>query len=256
MSQKIAAYVWVGCVLVWAGLTYPQQVHAEQGGAATATALPALGCTLEPSRRVAVSSPVAGVIETFELDRGAAVRQGDLLFRLHHGVELAAVALAEVKSAFATRKLARNSDLLADELLSAHERDELETEQMLAEAELRTAREQLSLRSIRSPVDGIVVDKLIMAGEYVSVDPVLELAQLDPLHVELLMPATWFGRLAPEQTLAVQVGEPIDARLAANVSVIDPVIDRGSATFRVRLRLANPQNRIPSGLSCTVYTLD
>jgi len=223
---------------------------------ALAAELPALGCTLEPSRRVSVSSPVAGVIAELDLDRGARVAEGSPLFRLHDGVERAAVDLALLKAEFAARKLERNSDLLADNLLSDHERDEIQTEKLIAEMELRAAREQLALRTVVSPINGVVVDKLVSAGEYVAIDPVLELAQLDPLFVEILMPASLFGSLRIGQSLRVQPGEPIGGEHAAPVVVIDPVIDAASGTFRVRLELANPRGALPAGVSCSVSTAD
>ena len=225
-------------------------------GPAAAAELPALGCTLEPSRRVSVSSPVAGVIAELELDRGARVAEGSPLFRLHDGVERAAVDLAEIKAEFAARKLERNSDLLAENLLSDHERDEIQTEKTVAEMELRAAREQLALRTVVSPINGVVVDKLASAGEYVAVDPVLELAQLDPLFVEILMPASQFGSLRLGQRLRVQPGEPIGGEHEAPVVVIDPVIDAASGTFRVRLELANPRAAVPAGVSCSVFSPD
>ncbi len=244
----ICARLRVGLIAVpvFVGATVP----------ALSAELPALGCTLEPSRRVAVSSPVAGVIAELDLDRGARVAEGSPLFRLHDGVERAAVELAQLKAEFAARKLERNSDLLADNLLSDHERDEIQTEKMIAEMELRAAREQLALRTVVSPINGVVVDKLAAAGEYVAVDPVLELAQLDPLYVELLMPASLFGSLRIGQTLRVQPGEPIGGEHAAPVVVIDPGIEAASGTFRVRLELANPRGAVPAGVSCGVFTPD
>jgi membrane fusion protein (multidrug efflux system) len=224
--------------------------------AVAATELPALGCTLEPSRSVAVSSPVAGVIERFDLDRGARVSEGTFLFKLHDGVERAAVDLAEIKAEFAERKLERNSDLLAEQLLSDHERDEIETEMQIAAMELRATQEQLALRTVVSPITGVVVDVLAFAGEYVTVDPVVELAQLNPLYVELLMPASWFGRLSLGQTLKVQPGEPIGGEYDADVAVIDPVIDPGSGTFRIRLQFANPRGEVPAGVSCKALLPD
>ena len=36
------------------------------------------------------------------------------------------------------------------------------------------------------------------------------------------------------------------------MSVVDHVIDAASGTFRVRLELPNPDNRLPAGLKCVV----
>jgi multidrug efflux pump subunit AcrA (membrane-fusion protein) len=37
----------------------------------------------------------------------------------------------------------------------------------------------------------------------------------------------------------------------AQVTVINPIVDSASGTFRVRLELPNPQYRIPAGVTCT-----
>ena len=59
-----------------------------------------------------------------------------------------------------------------------------------AEQELMRAIEVLNRLTIRSPIDGIVIERVASPGESISEeDEILKLAQIDPLNVELIVPA-------------------------------------------------------------------
>ena len=225
-------------------------------------------------------SPVEGVIQTVHLKRGADVKKGQLIASLHSGPERAALDLArsravmegEVKSAEARVDLARKKFERADELqkknfVSASARDEAEaefrlaTEQLraarenrrLAELEVKRAEEMLAQREIRSPVTGVVVDVVLRPGELAASnqkDPIMRLAEIDPLHVELILPVSAFGKIKPGQRATVVPEAPVGGSYSARVEVIDPTFDAASGTFGVRLLLPNPNRRIPAGLKC------
>ena len=45
-------------------------------------------------------------------------------------------------------------------------------------------------------MDGVVVAQLAFAGEFVYDNPVMTIAALDPLRVEVMLPARLFGTIA------------------------------------------------------------
>ncbi|MCP4332369.1 MAG: efflux RND transporter periplasmic adaptor subunit [Gammaproteobacteria bacterium] len=222
--------------------------------AASSKELSALGCMLQPSKIVEVSSPVSGVLEDVLVKRGDIVESGNILFRLKAGVQKAGVELARVKTDFAKRNVERNMDLYEDDLLSIHERDEIETELLLSQMELMVKEQELALRTVASPIDGVVVDRLQDEGEYVNVNPVVRLATLDPLHIDLLLPARYFGKIAAGQKLMISAAPAMSKARKANVKTVDPLIDPASGTFRVQLEMSNPGNRVPAGLRCVART--
>lgn len=209
-------------------------------------------CLLEPSSRVEVASEVPGVLDDVLVERGMAVRRGAVLARLRSGVEEAAVSLARAKAEFGARKSTRNSELAAEEMISTHEKDELETEAMISKLELREAEERLSMRQILSPVDGIVVERHKAAGEYVGSEPVFTLVRVDPLYVEVVAPASRYGTIRKGMVAEVRPEQPVGGAFKARVAIVDPVIDAASGTFGVRLTLPNPRNSLPAGLKCSV----
>jgi membrane fusion protein (multidrug efflux system) len=223
--------------------------------AAPGKALPlAHECLLEPSMVVSVGSPVDGVLERVAVDRGGVVRRGQVVANLRSGVETAAVALARSRIEFDKRKVERNESLFSKQLISAQERDEMVTEASLHEGELRKEQENLKLRSIVSPINGVVVERRLGPGELIRADKsvVLKLAQLDPLNVEVITPAALFGTIKPGMKGKVSLAPFLSEVQQARVVVVDKLIDPASGTFWVRLQLPNPGYKIPAGISCKV----
>jgi RND family efflux transporter MFP subunit len=239
-------------------------------------------CLIEARQNIDVRSPVEGVIDSVLVRRGDLVKKGALVATLASGPEKAALQLAlsrasmqgDIKSAEARVELTRKKWERADELqkksfVSANARDEAEAEYRLATEQLRAARENrrlaeldvnrarevLAQRSIRSPVNGVVVEVLLRPGELMSSnqkDPIMKIAEIDPLNVELVLPVSRYGKIKVGQLAEVFPEEPVGGSYSARVEVVDRVVDAASGTFGVRLRLPNPGNRVPAGVKCKV----
>lgn len=232
--------------------TTPAAPTASSGVQAPSVREPAgIPCLIEPSHMVEIGTPVDGVLEVVNVDRGDLVQPGQLLARLNTGVEVAGVEYQAAKAEFGARKFGRNEDLQRKQLISNQELDEIATEQRLAELELKERREQLKLRSLHSPIKGVVVDRYRNRGDLVRQEKIFRVAQLDPLHVEVVAPSTLFGRIRLEQTYEIRL-PLLNLSLPAQVSNVDRVIDAASGTFRVRLVLPNPKYELPSGMRCSI----
>jgi len=210
-----------------------------------------LSCLLEPSQLVEISSEVPGVIAEVSGERGRTVKKGQVLLKLSSGVERAALSLARAKVDFAKRKVKRNQDLFKKGLLSDHERDEMVTEQRVAELEVRVALERVKQRAVTSPIDAVVVKRDVSVGEYVDEKPVMTLASLNPLHAEVILRASQYGQVEEGMKVTLKAG-PQHPEQQATVKYVDKVIDAASGTFGIRLELPNPELKIPAGVKCGV----
>lgn len=240
-----------------------------------------LACVMKPYMEVSVGTPVEDIIQTVAVDRGDWVTKGQPIVMLESSVEEATVVLAKAKAeaeatiksaqakvAFSTRKLDRALDLYKSNSIAKHEVDEAQTEKVLAEmayleatenkriAELEWQRATASrnLHTIHSPLTGVVVERLLSPGELARQTPILKLAQINPLRVEVFAPLTWLGKLKPGMKAEVRP-EGSQAIYAAKVTVVNRVVDSASGTFGVRLEMPNPNNAMPAGLACTVEFL-
>lgn len=219
---------------------------------AAAGALPPMDGLLAPNEIVNFSSQSPGILEQVVVERGDVVKKGQVLARLKSGVEKAVVNRARARMEFGQRKANRNDELYKKQLLSLHDKDELETDIQQAHLELIEAEERLKLRTITSTVDGVVVKRSGAPGNYLGEEPFLTVASLDPLNVEVIVPATHYGAIRIGSTASVLLDQPIGGSYPAKVVIIDQVIDAASGTFGVRLQLPNPKSALPAGLKCRV----
>ena len=99
---------------------------------------------------------------------------------------------------------------------------------MLA-TDLTVVRAQVEQRTVRAPFDGAITERFCHPGERVEDRPVLRLATLNPLRVDLVAPAARFGQFKLGDQIAVEPELP--GVLAANAAVthVDRVTDAASA---------------------------
>ena len=239
-------------------------------------------CLIEARQQIEIRSPVEAIIESIHVSRGDFVAKGAVIAMLQSGPERAALELAksraraqgEIKVAEARlelsrKKLGRAEGLFEQKFISANARDEARADFELATEELRRVRENqrlaeleaqrsgevLALRTIRSPFSGVVVEVLLKPGEFGAItfkDPIMKLAEINPLNVEVVLPVGHYGKIRAGQRATVMPETPIGGRFETVVKVIDRVIDAASGTFGVRLELPNPKHAIPAGVRCRV----
>ena len=268
-----AITVFFAVTLLASGVAAAEPMTADNGN----IQLPELDCIIEPSEVVDVGSAVPGVVESILADRNDQIEKGMVIARLESSVERAALELTRERAnqntaieqrqegaRFSHLTQNRNSSLLQTAAISKHELDTVVSETRIAElqvrqeldnkriAELELARAEavLDRRTIRSPVDGVVVDRFKAAGEYIENEPVMRVAQLDPLHVEVIVSTDYLGRIKPGMQAQVTPAIPEADTYLATVERVDRVSDAASGTYGVRLNLGNPGYLIPAGLRC------
>lgn len=234
-------------------------------------------CVITPSALVEVSTAVPGVLDSVYVERSDIVAKGQPLAQLDARVEQvdrdvakqrtdmeASIKLRQVNVKFDKRRLKRISKM--EKVVSEQEKDKAAREASLSawrlkeakdvlrqrELELKRAEAVLSRRQITSPTEGIVVERLRHPGEYVEEQPIVRIARLDPLYVEVIVPMSEFGAIKPGMKAVVVPETAMATQLNAEVDVVDGMGDAASGTFGVRLTLANPDHKIPAGVKCRV----
>ena len=212
-----------------------------------------MDCLLEPHMIANIGSPVEGTLAQILVERGADVRAGQVVARLHANVEQASLNLKRAQFEFDQRRAQRNEELFKKNLIAASDRDELETQTRVAELDVKQQQEVLNLRTIVSPLNGVVTERFLAPGDHIAQEKILRVAQIDPLNVEVVVPVELFGLIHPGMGGDITVEPLLHGSYKARVVLVDRVIDAGSATFGVRLELPNPGNRLPAGLKCALH---
>lgn len=185
-----------------------------------------LNCLIQPYVVITITTPVGGLLETVRVDRGDLVKEGQVLATLDTSVERATGAVQHAHAELSNRRLA-----------------DLELQRTVAEVALRT---------IKSPINGVVVERFMHPGEFPKQEKILKLAQIDPLRVDVYAPVAMLGKVAVGKTVYVKPESPLTGEYPAKVTVVDRVVDAASGTFGVRLELPNRDLKLPAGLKCTI----
>ncbi len=257
----------------------PAPAATAPPAAARTAERPTVGCLIGPEAVADIGTAVTGVVTLVTVDRGDVVRSGQVLVQLENEVEKsnfeaarsratldADVRAAEANLALAQQRHGRAAGLVKEGFASPQTLEQVLTERDVAEQRLLQARAQktinqhelglvkaqLGLRSLKSPFNGVVVERYVSPGERAEDKPLLRLAMLDPLRVELVLPAHRWGSVALGDGMALLPELPQASAVQARVTHIDKLIDAASNTFRVRLSLPNPGNRLPAGARCKV----
>ncbi len=236
-----------------------------------------LDCLVRPEMYIELSSPVDTTLKSMLVKTGDTIVKNQPLVQLENSVERAKVALAKqqaissseienrrIQLKFAKRNLQRMQELYEKNSVSLFERDKAQAEVSLAEIELIKAREnkklaqlnlnkiqaELALRTIKSPIDGIIIDSYIKIGESVSNRPIMKLAQINPLRVELIAPTEYFGLIQEDMEVEIYPERPANKIFKATVTVVDQLIDPASGSFTIRMSLPNPGDELVGGVNC------
>ncbi len=239
-----------------------------------------LRCLIEASDIVELSSPVEGIIAAVEVERGDHVEAGQTIAQLDSLIETIGLKLAEARAnntaailarearlkflvlqAERSTKLAKRktvSEAIRDEALQEAEvaRQELKAARLdleIAKLEAERARAILDQKVLRTPISGIVVERLLSTGEYQAGETkIVTIAKVDVLHVEAIAPIEYYDRLSVGDFVAILPEQPIGGTYRAQITVIDQVLDAATGTFGFRMKLPNENNHLPAGLRCMV----
>ena len=87
-------------------------------------------------------------------------------------------------------------------------------------------------------------------GERIEDKPMIRVAVVDPLRVQVVLPSSMYGRVTMGAAVTITPELANTSAVTASVLLIDKILDAASNTFRVTLRLPNPGNTLPAGLRC------
>jgi RND family efflux transporter MFP subunit len=237
-------------------------------------------CVIAPNLEVEIGSASSGVVEEVLVSRGDRVVAGQPVARLESEAERAALRIIEARARedvqielarnridLIEREAKRTQTLASKQLAATNVLEEVMSRLKQAQLELRLAESQrhlalldqrrteaeLERRIIRSPIDGVVLRRLIGPGEFAhSEAKVARIAKTDPLHVEVFLPTKLYTSVSIGQMARLYPAEPVAGEYEAIIVVVDQVFDAASDTFGVRLTLPNPGGLLPAGLDCRV----
>jgi RND family efflux transporter MFP subunit len=205
--------------------------------------------TIRAVHETTIGSKLLARVVEVNLKGGQKVREGDVLIRLDDAnlrAKLqqanAVVASAEAVYRQTTADEKRYAQLIKSRTISQQQYDSTLASLQSAEADLHRAQasvnevqDTLDCATIRSPIDGTVIDKKVDVGDMVTPGQML-VTLFDPKHMQLVASVreSLTRRLQVGQSIGVQV-EGIGKQCSGTVSEIVPEAQSASRSFQVKV---------------------
>ncbi len=222
---------------------------ALAGAVALAHAEPVQGI-VRPIKSVTIQSPVLQEnITEMHAEEGMEVRKGDVLVQLRNDREKLDVKLSQ-KVIDLKRFIAQGQEKLFKEKMGSEEKAlEARTELEAAEVTLEAKQVALDEKTVRAPMDGVVVKKYKESGEAVDrTEKLLDIINYDQVYIEFFVKPELRRMLKTSDTVKVRVADLDNAEFAGKIEFIDPRNEAGSGFIRVKVLLENPQHQIKPGM--------
>ena len=202
---------------------------------------------------VTVTAELTGKIVRIVFEPGTMVKSGDLLLQQDTSSEAAQLRAAEAAVEIAKINLDRSGKLLAKNVVSRSEYDNLEAQLKEAVAQADNLRATIAKKTIRAPFAGRLGIRLVNLGQVLNAgDAIVSLQSIDPIFVNFLLPQQQFSQL--RQGLAVRVTSDAfpDRVVEGKITAINPEVEVATRNIRIQATLANSEERLRPGMFVNV----
>lgn len=205
--------------------------------------------TIEAEEETGVVAKVGGVVEEILVEEGETVSAGQVLAKLDD--EKISVELAQARASLnrLESNYRRNKDLFAKQLVSTEvfQQSQYEYEQQKAAYEL--AELNLKYASIRTPISGVISERLIKLGNMILPNQsVFHVTGLNPLIAVLHVPEGQLRRLGEGLKAHLTVDAVENELFAGRIKRMSPVVDPGTGTVKVTIETRDDSGLLRPGM--------
>lgn len=221
-----------------------------------------------PNQDVRVSSLVPGRVAHMLVAEGDHLTEGQVLAKIddrlfHDQVRQAQAAVDQAKANVENSELSlqRNQKLLDRGIAAQKDFEDARTlvavnKALLnqAEAALSLAQLNLTRADVRSPLTGMVVKRLLSAGEQVdgtAAQPIFEVANTSEVELYGNVSALYLDKIRVGQALSISTDAFPGKVFQSHIVAISPAVDPATDVGLVRIRIVNGAGRLRLGMFIT-----
>ncbi len=229
-----------------------------------------------PINVIEIKSKASGIVERIPIEASDPISRGQLIVRLDQSDTRnafeQALADSEVSAAVMVQQennLIRSNDLLKKELIAPQEYDQINVDfvrsksnVIKAKANLVLARQKLAETTVLSPIDGIVLSRLVSLGQIVSSavsnvgggTTIARLANMDEVYVVAAVDEVDIGKVQIGQKTRIVADAFPEERFAGKIIRIasQSTVIQNVTTFDVVVLVANRENKLKSGMNASM----
>lgn len=229
-----------------------------------------------PRERIELSPKFMGTVKWIGVKKGDRVKKGDVIVRLEDDEQQARLleaqgqlARAEANLANAEANLKRQQSLAKNNVESERALDDAKRARDAAAAEITVAKGALALQqtwldwcTIRAPIDGTILEKLVDPNELVAPQSFgggrgpstafVAMADLNDLQVEIDLNEADVAKARLGQRCRVSPEAYPDKHYSGTVAEIAPEASRQKGTLQVKVQIEKPDTFLTPELSARV----
>jgi membrane fusion protein (multidrug efflux system) len=183
------------------------------------------------------------------------------------------VANARAAQVLATTEFERTKQLQVQQLISKSEFDQRQAQSvaaqrqyevarngaeqqyqalMAAKARVQLARKALADTQVRAPFDGVVGERMVSVGDYVTRGAkVATVVRINPLRLELTVPAQYLKTVATGRTVHLDVDAYAGEKFTGEVRFVSPGLQSDTRALTIEAIVQNADGRLKPGLFAT-----
>jgi membrane fusion protein, multidrug efflux system len=209
--------------------------------------------TANANEAVSITSKTTNLVTAIRFSDGQSVRIGTVLVELDRAQPAADLAAAEAAYAESQSQFNRSRELLATQLISKAQNEQLEATMKSNAARVAAARARLDDTYIRAPFTGRVGLRRVSVGTLISPGTIVTtLDDTSSIKVDFAVPEQYIGELRTGQRVAARTSTYAGRQFDGRVISVDSRIDPATRAVTVRALVPNRDGALKPGMFLTV----
>jgi len=212
--------------------------------------------SVEATQGVSVTTEVPGQVRKILAESGQHIEAGDVILQLDDSVDKAELEGLIAQQTLGKLQFERARTLVKERSVSQSEYDQSRAQLDSAAATVTSKRAVIGKKVIRAPFSGQLGIVEVNLGEYLSPGAtIVPLQALDPVFVDYTLPERHFAKVKVGQPVKVEVQAYPGRTFEGTISAINPGIESGTRSLRLRATLDNPDHLLRHGMFAEVRTV-
>jgi len=204
---------------------------------------------VEAVQAIELRPDIEGRIVEIPATEGREVSAGAPLVRIDDQELKAQVAKAEADRDLARQALARTRELLDQQASSTSDLEKAEATARSTQAELDLLALRLGRTTVRAPFAGVVGQRFISLGDYVTTSTrLLSLQTVNPQRVAFTVPERYASRLKQGQRVVFRIASLPGQEFEGAVDFVDPVVQLPGRTILIKALVPNGRRQLSAGM--------
>jgi membrane fusion protein, multidrug efflux system len=213
-----------------------------------------LSTNLETESQADVFPRIQGIVKKINHDEGDFVKSGQTLMELEADEYVLSEQRAELNYKKQEADFERLKSMFSEDLLSKEEFEQSRYATEGLKVDWKQAELNLSYTKIKSPINGVIGDRLRKPGDRIQpTDKLFSVINTNEMIAIVYVPEKEIGRVKKGQKAFITSDNLKNTRFKGWLKRVSPVIDPASGTFKVTIGVKNVDGALRAGMFVNAY---